>query len=713
MQSFHLHSFVSPLCTNVHIPNSRVNKPKFNHSSLHYSSPDENPFTNPLHSLRNCTENQNPKLGSCFHAQILKLGLQNDVFIGNSLVNMYSKCDQIKNAQNLFDHMPHRTIVSWTSMMSGYYRYGLADEAILLFSRMLECLQPNEFTLAVVLQACALKGDKNLVEVIQSCAIKTGLIFDDFLQNSLIDAYAKSGQLRAAEKLLQLLYSRDVVSWTSVISGCVYHGNANRALQLFCSMQKDEIFPNEVAMLSIVKACSDINKRDIMQCIHGLVLRGNWCKSGLVLNSLIEMYSIDDYFIESITIFCGFCFDNDGLYLSPETMAKLLQGCGNSGSLKLGEEIHGYLIKHGFLPCTIAENSLINMYARNGQMDSALLLFGTMAKRDVVSWNTILSCFVKNDQADGVLRLLGEIHREGSRDNVSPDFVTFITSLQACADLALVQHGQVVHGYLIRTGLLNDVFVQNALIDMYAKSGRLDFADDIFKEMQERDIGSWNSIISAYGINGNGMSALKKFDNLVKSRTEKPNEITLVNVLSACAHAGLVEHGFEIFNSMERRYGIRAKTEHFSCMVDLLGRAGRIEEAENFIQNVIMEPSCDVWGALLSACLVVGNMKVAEKAGKELAVLEPNSSIWRVALANVYASVQKWDKVAEIRAELRKQVRKEGGWSSVNVEGREFRFMAGDTRRPESEMVYEIISELQNHMLDVTSSCDAVISVCL
>ncbi|KAK4400888.1 putative pentatricopeptide repeat-containing protein, mitochondrial [Sesamum angolense] len=474
---------------------------------------------------------------------------------------------------------------------------------------MLESLQPNEFTLAVVLQACALKGYEDLIEVIQCFSIKSGLILDDFLQNCLIDAYAKLGMLRAAEKLLQRLYRRDVVCWTSVISGCVCNGNAKTALTLFCSMLEDGVLPNDVTMLTILQACSEINDHKVMQWIHGLVLKGSW---------------------------------NEGLYPCPETMASLLQGCGNCGSLKLGEEIHGYFNQTGVSPLT-------------------------MAKRDVISWNTIINCFVKNNQPVAELGLLGEIHREGSQDNVYPDFVTLLVSLEACSDLALLLQG------------------------------RPDSAENIFKEMHKRDTGSWNSMIAAYGINGNGTSALKVFADLERSGTRKPNAITFTNVLSACAHTGLVEEGFKIFNSMEKHHNIRPSMEHFTCMVDLLGRAGRVEEAEMFIYKMRMQPGPDVWAALLGACVVVGNVTIAEKAAKELAITEPSSSIWRVALSNAYAAAGKWQEAAEIRAEFRrsKQFIKEGGWSSVNVEGYEFSFMAGDTKHPESAMIYGIIGTLQ------------------
>ncbi|KAL3619234.1 hypothetical protein CASFOL_036804 [Castilleja foliolosa] len=693
MNFTNLHSLVSPpSCANIR-------SPKLSFSHPHYPLPSENTFSDALFSLRTCTDNKNTKMGSCFHAHILKSGLETDVFIANSLLNMYSKFDQLKNARNVFDQMPHRTIVSWTSIMSAYNRHGLTHETILLFSQLLEHhlhLQPNEFTLSVLLQACASKGDENLVKVIQSFAIKTGLISDTFLQNSLIDAYSKSGKPTAAEKLMGRLYSRDVVSWTSIISGYLSRGDTKRALASFLGMQEDGVLPNDVTMLTVLKVCSDINELEILKWVHGLVMKGNWClNSVLVLNSLMEMYSINGYFVESMKIFLYFCFNNNGLFPKPETMASILHGCGN---LNLGKEIHGYLIKNGFLPCIVAENSLINMYGKNGSKDSALILFRRMVKSDIISWNTIINCFVKNDDPGGALRLLGEIH---GKDDVFPDFVTGLTSLEACSDLVLLTQGQIVHGYLTRTGLLMDIFVQNALIDMYAKSGRLDHAVIVFDKMPERDIGSWNSIIAAYGMNGDGISALKLFDDLKKCEKIKLNEITFVNILSACAHAGLVEAGLDIFDSMDTCYGVKPSMEHFACVVDMLGRAGRIEDADRFVDKMPVQPGCDVWAALLGACAVSGNLAVAEKAARELEILGPENSVWRVALSNVYAAAGEWQKVAAIRAEMRGTgMRKEGGWSSVNVDGFELRFMAAETRHPESAVIYEVIGRLRDHMRD-------------
>lgn len=698
MQSIQLHS-LSPLCC--------VNEPK-NISPKHHNflPSGDGIFSTELSSLRTSINEKNPKLGSCIHGRTLKLGLDNDAFVANSLINMYAKCGQFEEAETMFDDMPHRTVVSWTSMISGYCQIGLADKSLSLFLEMLEIMQPNEFTLAVVLQTCAQKDEIRLVEFLHSYAIKYGYMEDGFLQNALMDAYAKFGMVDAAEKLLERCCCRDVVSWTSIISGCVSNGVLERATALFFRMQEDGVLPNEITVLSILKVCSKMNNPMIFRWVHGLILKMGWSKNASVVNSLIEMYCTNWYFDDGMNLFSDFCFTGEGLYLNPETMAILLQGCGCSRSLKLGEKIHGYLNKHGYLPCIVIENSLMNMYAENSEDDTAFQVFTNMRSKDIVSWNTMIGCFVKNEQPRKALTLLRDIHSNSAKDHIFPDFVTVLTSLQACSVLASLPCGQVIQSYITKMGLLHDIFIQNSLIDMYAKSGQLESAERIFNEMSDRDLSSWNSIIAAYGINGSGISALQKFAELKRSGNYIPNSITFTNVLSACAHAGLLEEGFEIFNCMEREYSVEPNEEHFACMVDLLGRSGRIDEAEAFVEKIPQIPGQDVWGALLSASMLSGNVRIAEKAANMLAVLEPNSTVWRIALSNVYANAGRWSEVAKVRAELRgsEGFRKEGGWSILNLSECAFRFMVGDTKHPETELIYEFLNELHRHMRESGTS---------
>ncbi|XVE57948.1 hypothetical protein DITRI_Ditri04bG0130400 [Diplodiscus trichospermus] len=657
-------------------------------------------------ALKSCTERRNLELGTCIHATVLKSGLHADVIVNNSLLEMYMKCACKEEAIELFDHMPKRTVASWTSMISGYCHNGLADDGISTFVRMLEIEYPNEFTLAAALRALAQNCDFRFICVIHSYIIKSGFLDDSFLLNSLIGAYAKSGVLVDAIKLLERFSCRDVVSWTSVISGYVLHGLMREALLVFFRMQEDGIIPNEVTILSILHACSFIGEHRTLQSIHGFVSKMGWHRHELVLNSVVQMYSTNGYFREGIQLFSKFCFDGEGQFVSPETMATLLQGCGHSHFLKFGKQLHGYIIKHGFSSCVV-ENSLIDMYAENDQSDSAFQVFARMNVRDIISWNSLITCLVKNGEFHEALVLLNDVHSKRVGEPVRPDFITMLEAVHACSNLSALIPGQVIHGYVTKAGLACDIFIQNALIVMYGRSGRLDLAEKIFEEMPARDLGSWNSLVTAFGINGNGKAALQAFTELNKCSPHKPNSITFTNLLSACSHGGLVEEGYEIYNSM-REHGVEPSMEHYVCMVDLLGRSGKLEEAEGFIKEMPVTPSNDVWCALLGACGFYGNISIAERVANRLSIQDPQGQAWRVSLSNIYACRGQWEKAAKVRAQLRQVegMKKEQGWSTVEVEGEMLRFLVNDTRHPESELIYAVVNGMMKHVRnDLEISC--------
>ncbi|XVF51426.1 hypothetical protein PTKIN_Ptkin04bG0184500 [Pterospermum kingtungense] len=706
MPTLQLLPFLPTDSTSLQLPKQRNNIRNNSPVELQKSLPSQNlsfdllalDSVSTVHALKSCTGSRNLELGTCIHAAILKSGLHTNVFVNNSLLGMYVKCGCMEEAIKLFDDMPVRTVASWTLMISGYSHNGLADEGVSTFVQMLEENEyPNEFTLSAVLQALAKDCNSRLISAVHSYIVKSGFLEDSFLQNSLIGAYAKSGVLADAVKFLERFSSRDVVSWTSVVSGFVLHGFMRQALMVYFRMQEDGITPNEVTILSILHACSFIGGLQILQWIHGLVLKLGWCSHELVLNSVTQMYLTNGFFREGTQLFSKFCFEGEGQFVSPETMATLLQGCGHSNLF--GKQLHGYLIKHGFSSCVV-ENSLIDMYAENEQSDSAFQVFAKMNKRDIISWNSLITCFVKNGEFHEALMLLKDIH-SNCKETVRPDFITMLEAIQACSNLSSFMPGQVIHGYITKAGLICDIFIQNALIGMYGRSGRLDLAEKIFEEMPAKDLGSWNSLIAAYGINGNGRAALQAFAELNQTSPHKPNSITFTNILSACSHEGLVEEGYELFNRM-REYGVEPSMEHFVCMVDLLGRSGKLEEAEAFIKNMPVTPSNDVWFALLGACGYQGNISIAERVANKLSIQDPEGKVWRISLSNIYACRGQWEDAAKVRAQL-KQVegmKKERGWSGVEVEGEMFRFMVNDTRHPESKSIYDTVSGMMKHVRD-------------
>ncbi|KAK6935429.1 Pentatricopeptide repeat [Dillenia turbinata] len=679
-----------------------INLQKRETSRQEASRPSEIKFSNlksVTHLLKFCAKERNAVLGACVHSKIVKGALGANVVFANSMLDVYAKAGKLEEASKLFEQMPERTIVSWTIMLSLYCKTHEPDKAIWLFQEMVKIVQPNEFALAILLQVCIQKIDYKLVKTIHSYMIRHGFDRDRFLQNSLIDAYSKSGLVDAAEKVFLGLSCRDVVSWTSVISGCVANMMGERALALFIRMQDDMVAPNEVTMLSILRACSLVGRRHIFRWIHGMILKTEWQNNTLVINSVAEMYLVNGWFLEGFRLFCGSCFTSEFLYLNPETIATLLQQSCHCGYLNLAKELHGYLIKHRYFTCTIIENSLMDVYGQNKEVNIACRLFNQMNCTDTVSWNTMITCLVKNGQPYEALTLSAELHSSG----IEPDFVTMMESIQACSDLASLQLGQVAHGYIIRAGLVIDVFLGNSLINMYGKTGRIDLAKKVFEEMPHRDLGSWNSIIAAYGSNGNGTLAVQMFMELIKLATPKPNAITCVNVLSACAHRGLVKEGFQIFDRMRRReHIVEPQMEHYACMVDLLARSGRVEEAQAFIEEMPLTPSTDIWITLLGACGVSRKVEIAERIADKLSVIDPAGS-WRVAMANIYARVGRWEDAVVVRAKMRgfERQKKDAGWSCVEVRGKQFKFLVGDTRHSDSEMIYKVLNTMNEHCRDL------------
>lgn len=584
--------------------------------------------------------------------------------------------------------------------MSGYCTHGESDEAISLFGRMLGEMDPNEFAISVLLRACAQCANTNdlrLIEAAHCYAVKMGFLLDSFLLNSLVYSYAKCRKLGDAEKILYGSDCTDVVTWTSLISCATLNGYAREALSYFLQMQEDGITPNEITVLSLLRACSSIGGLGLFRWIHGVTVKLGWWSNDFVVKSLMELYLGNGCFLDGIEVFCKLLFSSADPCFTDETVALILRGCSELGFFGLGKQVHCYSIKRGIIPSLVIENSLIHMYSEGECMDSAFQLFWMMAGKDIVSWNTIITCLVKRGDFREALLHFREIYSEKDGEN-GPDFVTALAILQACSHVGSYHLGQIIHGFITKAGLVCDKLIQNSLIDVYGKTGRLDLAQGVFEDMLCKDISSWNSIIGAYGVNGSGQSALKLFRELKESGIERPNEITFVNVLSACVHTGLIEEGLEIVNSMEGEYGVCPSTDHYACVVDMLGRSGRLDEAEAFLRKMPVTPDRAVWGALLSSCGVYGRVDLAERAARELLVLDRDSKAWRIAMSNIYASVGRWDEVAKLRLEVKKLSGKEAGWSCVEVGGECITFTVNDTTNPKCQSTYDILNSITSHL---------------
>ncbi|ONK80406.1 uncharacterized protein A4U43_C01F17320 [Asparagus officinalis] len=344
---------------------------------------------------------------------------------------------------------------------------------------------------------------------------------------------------------------------------------------------------------------------------------------------------------------------------------------------------------------TASWNSLIGGYARNGNMGIARDLFDAMPTRNVVSWTTMVSGYAQNGLYLEAVEVFLKMWRE--EGEVMPNAVTVASVLPACANVGALGLGMSVDEYARREGLIENVFVRNALVEMYGKCGSIERARRVFEEMGRsgrRNLCTWNSMIMGLAVHGRAGEALELFDEM-RARGFTPDDITFVGVLLACTHGGLVHQGQNFFKSMEKDFSITPKLEHYGCMVDLLGRAGLLNEAYNLIKTMPMEPDSVIWGALLGACSFHGEIKLAEIAAEFLFKLEPWNTGNHVILSNIYASSGKWNSVAEAWRLMRgKQQKKAAGYSIIELDGIMHKFLVEDKSHPEYRDIYLLLSEL-------------------
>lgn len=447
------------------------------------------------------------------------------------------------------------------------------------------------------------------------------------------------------------------------------------------------------------------------------------------------------------------------LNLAPNnfTFTFLFQGCSNFCTFDLGRQFHGMLVKNSlemdvFIRNSVIQfysvcremddarrvfdesdevdivswNSMINGYARNGHMSEALDMFDKMPKRNDVSWNSVLGALTKFGFLDDAYRLFVDMPRRSLvswvvmisgcaqngrpkealalfREMLSlqqePNSAILVSVLSACSQLGALHHGNWVYAYIEQKHVKIDSILSAALIDLYAKCGIIDLAMQVFGSTKKKCVSTYTAAISGLAMNGRSKEALQFFENM-KAEGISPDNISYIAVLSACSHEGWVDKGFHYFNSMSDVCGIRPELDHYACMVDLLGRAGLLEEAERFIASMPIKPDSAIWGALLGACRVHGNAEMGRRVGNLLIHSDQNHDGRYIVLSNIYAESMKGEDAEEVRKTMRKRkVKRVPGYSLIELDGVVHEFLAGDRSHEKTGEVYrvwdEIVSEIK------------------
>ncbi|XP_057858136.2 pentatricopeptide repeat-containing protein At3g24000, mitochondrial-like [Cryptomeria japonica] len=662
--------------------------------------------------------------GMSIHQSIIESGFLSDVVVASALVDMYAKCGSIHKASELFGKIPRLDVVSWTSMIAGYLQNGFLEEALKVFKQMqLASVKPNCTTFSSIVPACAKMGALEEGMEIHQSIIKSGFLSDVVIANTLIDMYAKCRSIHKSRQLFHNMPQQHVVSWSTMIAGYAQNGFVLEALETFKQMQSAGVKANSTTFTSILPVCAKMGALEQGMHIHQSIIENNFLSDVMVMNALIDMYARCGSIKKACELFeklserdvvswnvmiagytqNGFVAEalktfkrmqSADVKPNSTTFGSILPACAKMRSLEQGINVHRNIIESGFLLDVVVVSALVDMYTKCGSIKKASELFDKMSQRDVVSWTAIISGYAQNGLVEEALETFKRMQLAG----VKPNCATFASILPVCSKMGALEQGMDIHQSIIESGYCSDVIVANALLDMYAKCGSIHKARELFDKMSQRDVVSWNTMTAGYAQNGFCKDAFKVFE-LMKHSGIHPDHGSFACVLFACSHAGLVDEGCKCFNGMIDSYCISPKIDHYACMVDLLGRAGYLEETLNFIIKMPTNPVADVWMCLLGSCRSHKNTRLGVFTATLLFELDQKNTAAYDLLSNIYADVGRWDKVQKVRRSMKDRgIQKIPGCSWIEVHKMVHVFCVGDRSHPQTLEIYAKLEELSWEM---------------
>jgi pentatricopeptide repeat protein len=524
--------------------------------------------------LRACSICRDAGSGRRIVDAIVRAGMEADLALANSMLDMLSKCGSLGDAIRMFERLrsaKKTDVASWGAMMAGFAAHDLGSEALQLFESMESCgFAPNAVTFLCALRACSCIEALEEGMLLHDRANRMSLESDPAVGSALIDMYAKCGDLRGSMSVFHRLPDRDVVSWSAMISAYAERGQGEAALELYREMLAEQaIEPSKVTFLSALKACAALPTGGLPQ--------GKLLHAQIVMMVLVQ-----------------------------------------------GQDEHDVALG----------NALVDTYAKCGGLDEARRVFDAMPHRDGISWNSIIQGYVERDLCVAALDLYRRMRKEAAS---AANRVTFPIVLRACSGTRSVAEGRQIHDEIVRKQLERDLAVETALVDMYAKCGAMEEARRAFDSMQSgKDVVLWGTIFGGYAQRGDWEAARRSFVDM-QSQGLRPDGWIFSSILSACSHAGEVDQGRWYFASMIRDHAIRPMPDHFNCLIDLLGRAGRLEEANDIVQSLPAALDVDGWTSLLTNCKMYGHRKLGADCFHEAAHLESSCASGFVLASNLFA----------------------------------------------------------------------------
>ncbi|XP_045820956.1 putative pentatricopeptide repeat-containing protein At1g17630 [Trifolium pratense] len=638
------------------------------------------------------------------HTQLILTTAHHSSFLSARLIATYAGFGSISTAWKVFATTPVESlqnILLWNSIIRANVSHGYYQYAFQLYVKMRKFgFLPDGFTLPLIIKSCSCIGVVSLCKIVHCHVLQLGFRNHLHVVNELVGMYGKVRRMEDACNVFDGMVVRSVLSWNTMVSSYAFNFDSVGAFRIFKQMELEGLKPNYVTWTSLLSS-------------HA--------RCGLY-DETTEFFKL---------------MRTKGIEVSAEAVAVVLSVCADMDRVQWGKEIHGYVIKGGYEDYLFVKNALIGTYGKKREhLGDAHKIFSDIKNKNLVSWNALISSYAESGLCDEAYEVFLQLEKLNGGSSLRPNViswsavisgfaskgcfeqslelfrrmqlakvmancVTISSVLSVCSELAALNSGRELHAYAIRNLMDENILVGNGLINMYMKCGVFKEGHLVFDNIKSRDIISWNSLIGGYGMHGLGENALRTFDEMIKSGM-RPDNITFVAVLSACSHAGLVAAGRNLFDRMVTEFKIEPIVEHYACMVDLLGRAGLLQEASDIVRNMPIEPNECVWGALLNSCRMYRNTDVVEEVASQIIGLKSEITGSFMLLSNIYSSNGRWEDSARVRVSTKnKGLKKIPGQSWIEVRKKVYTFTAGNVVHLEQGEIYAILDELALQMASV------------
>ncbi|XVF62991.1 hypothetical protein PTKIN_Ptkin09bG0053200 [Pterospermum kingtungense] len=620
------------------------------------------------HSLRLLNKVHSLNSLKIFHARLLINGsiVSSDLVL-NKFLRLYVRFGSIQCAHKLFDQIPKPNAFLWTALIHGYVENRNYPEALSLFSKMCEeSVLPLNFILASVLKSLARLTRVKDGEAVYGLGLKCGFCFDLIVKNAVIDLFMRCGEVDFARRVFDEMEEKDLVSWNSMISGYGSNHQVDLARKLFDEMLER----NVISWTSMIQGYAKAGDIEEARVLFDRMTTKDLASWNVMVSAYVDVEDLDSAW----SIFEEMPVRNAG------TWNLMIAGYCKAGEMAVAKDLFEEMPGKNVASWTI----MIDGYVKAGDVGSARCLFDQMPEKNLISWSTMIGGYARNGRPCDALELYKQFKKQG----IKPDETFVLGIISACSQLGILDAAELIIHNFTGPPLFSSLRIVTSLIDMYAKCGNVDRALQVFKMAYQKDLYCWSTMITAFANHGMAQDAISLFEEMQRTNI-KPDGVAFLGVLTACNHGGLLSEGRRYFKQMLEEYRIQPSEKHYACIVDLLGRAGCLEEAYNLIRNMPVLPSAAVWRALLAACRIHCNVQLAEIAANELFKIEPENIGNYILLSNTYAAARMWNGVSRMREMIRKnQVRKNRASSWIELGSVVHEFVTGDALHLDSEGIY-------------------------